>query len=317
MSQAQRTISYLRAVWPQSETVPPLLQEVLDGCLSSMPNVRDTCIPFRDGHAEIRHRRRAHNKLFLHIACWTDGQPVSVVPHLDDSPDADLSRQYPADGSDYLDGDGMVLVRGNHCMLMPSGMHAKGVERYLRDCVEHVMSTNASLHRDGAEFVLRPIADPAAVRRILEQGGAKRVGLNISRYMRSAMYDERRTRNNTVMGSLGSSVLDALFLSDHLRHQIEEAENVTAKLMISLDGRRSGLKPEELMNVARRASEDDADDDVYIETQNGQRIVRGDLVLRKPIKIEYFGKTVGHGKAWHEMADYFDELSYSGVLDRS
>ena len=55
--------------------------------------------------------------------------------------------------------------------------------------------------------------------------------------------------------------------------------------------------------------------DIEIETGTGQRIKRGEVVLKKSVDIAAFGKTVHHGDAWNQMAQYFDELREDGMLE--
>ena len=307
----QRTVSYMRATRP----VDLSLEVVLRRCLEFMPNTDDTRLLFRDGHAEVRHRRDRGGRVFLHIASWTDGQEASVVPHVSGSPDAALRTRPPEPGTDYLDGDGMVMAHGNHCLVMPSGMHPKALERYLRDLVEYCGDRDI-VPRDAARFELLPIGNPEMVRRVLEQGGAKRIHLNIARYMESALREDDM-RPRSIVRRVGRDVWDALLTNDRERAEIEAAENVNVKLIISIDRRRRGLDAEALMEVARRVAESESDDDVMIETVDGERVARGDLVLRKQVKVAHFGKTVGHGGAWDEMSTYYDELRSRGILEAS
>ena len=57
------------------------------------------------------------------------------------------------------------------------------------------------------------------------------------------------------------------------------------------------------------------DDDVEIVTGQGQRIKRGRLLLKKPVKIAAFAKTVHHLPAWDELESYLRELKAKGILD--
>ena len=209
----------------------------------------------------------------------------------------------------------MVMVHGDHCFVMPSGMHPKALERYLRDLVEYCEEGDI-VPCDASGFELLPIGDPEMVRRVLENGGAKRIDLNIARYLESELRaDDMRPRS--IVRKVRRDLWDILLTNDREREEIEAAENVNVKLMISIDRRRRGLDAEAFMGVARRMAESESDDDVTIETVNGERVARGDLVLRKHVKVTHFGKTVGHLGAWEEMSTYYDELRSRGVLDAS
>ncbi len=98
------------------------------------------------------------------------------------------------------------------------------------------------------------------------------------------------------------------------RQKIEEAENVNAKLMISLDSRRPGLESEEFTAIVRDIAEDD-DEDVSLETYSGQRIRRGELLLRQAVDVEIDGKTVHFNDAWDRMTEYYEQLTRQGFLN--
>ena len=110
----QRTISYHRANWPDLNDGN--LQEVIASCLEQFPDVETTRVDLNDGLAEIRHRKFSNNMLFLHVAAWTDRQEASTVPHNVTGENSDLQSHPPAKDWDYLDGDGMMLIKDSDCL---------------------------------------------------------------------------------------------------------------------------------------------------------------------------------------------------------
>ena len=124
------TISYFRALWPSPVEIT--LQEALNRCLKFLPGTTDTKINLRDGLAEIRHRKITKRTLNLHIATWTDREEVSTVPHMEGRTEADLSSEPPGKDWDYLDGDGMILVSGNHYMIIQNKLHPNSLFQYIR-----------------------------------------------------------------------------------------------------------------------------------------------------------------------------------------
>ncbi len=131
----RRTISYSRARWMNAPGMS--LEAALRLCLENCPDVDATRLPLRNMNAELRHRRLNHGAVYLHIAAWTEGEPASIVPHDVVGDEADLDERAPDDTWDFLDGDGMVLVADDHCLLMPSGLHPKALELYLRNLLQH------------------------------------------------------------------------------------------------------------------------------------------------------------------------------------
>ena len=121
-------------------------------------------------------------------------------------------------------------------------------------------------------------------------------------------------KSRTIIEKLGTRILECLTLKDATRRQIEEAENIHAKLVITLDSRRSGLEYEEFDSIVQEVASQNLDD-VEIVTKSGERIKNSELTLKKAVDIETFGKTVHHNSAWEEMEKFFEELKNSGTLE--
>ena len=313
MTTKSRTISYLRAVWSEQVEVKITLQQTLEHCLTNLPRMEDTQIDLREGRAEIRHRRLNDNLCKLHIAAWTDREEVSTVPHETNVANYDLSSQAPGKNYDFLDGDGMMLIFKNHCFLMSSGLHPKSMEQYVRNLFRHSRSSDKQVSEEADSFNLIQFENPAVIKEIIDQGGIKKVNLNVGRYMETAR-ESSDFHPRTIIERLGANILDSLALKDETRRQIEEAENVHAQLVISIDGRRSGLEHETFDSIVQKVAEESLDD-VVIETKAGKRIKNSELVLKKIVNIEAFGKTVHHNSAWEEMEKFFNELRVSGMLE--
>lgn len=302
----QRTISYLRATWARSPGMS--LQEALGRCTEQLPDLHDTRLPLRDGHAEVRHWDLNRRWVRLHVAAWTDGEPASTVPHTAN----DLQIQIPDESWDYLDGDGMMLVSGDHCLLMPSRLHPKSLERYVQLLLAHGRDERgAGIPEHIESFELLPVANEQIVRQIRRQG-VKKINLNVGQYMETARRHE--DTQPTIIRQLGRAILETLLDREEDRRQIEEAANVQARLIITCDTRRPGIQPEDLTRVAAGIAAEN-EQDIEIETGTGQRIKQGQVVLKKSVEVASFGKTVHHGDAWDQMAQYFDELREGGMLE--
>ena len=310
----QRTISYLRAVWPQGIAVPMTLESCLRNCLQRFPNADDSRLSLADGLAEIRHREDRTRHLFLHIASWIDGEEASTVPHPPATPKADLSAQAPGVDWDFLNGDGTVLVSSDHCFLMPSGLHPKSIERYLHLLIIKTRESGVHIPDEMDRFDLLPIANDHAVQEVFSGKGIKKIHLNIGQYMETTE-QHTHVESDNIVQRLGREVLSNLVHADEDRRRIEEAENVHAKLIISLDTRKAGLKPEDLTPIARQIASEN-EDDIEFETVDGTRVRAGQLILKKTVNVRAFAKTVHYQQAWEEMEVYFRELKNNGVLEQ-
>ena len=309
----QRTISYRRVNFAELDATMTL-QQALDACLNILPKSDDTRLGLGEGSAEIRHRDSNSQRLCIHVAAWTDGEEVSTVPHVTSGIEADLAVQPPGEQWDYLDGDGMMLVSENHCLLLPSGLHPKSVERYIRKLLVHGREKGAKIPEDMEKFQLVEIINDKVAQQIQKEG-VKKIDLNVGQYMETARR-RMEDRQETIIEKIGRSILETLVTKDEDRRRLQEAENVQAKLVISLDGRRSGMTAEELAPIVEDIeAELENKDDIDIVTGSGQRIKRGHLVLTKQINIGTFGKTVHHQDTWDEMEEYLIELKRKGALD--
>ena len=312
MTDKQRTISYLRAVWPPGVNANETIREAIAEVLGALPNAQDTRRPIGDRLAEVRHRQVRNNRVCMHIASWRDREEASTVPHPDPTPAADLQSLQPGPDYDFLSGDGMVLLEDNHCLLMPSGLHPKSMQRYLIELLDYGRAQGVQVPEEVGGVRFLPIADPETIDQVYREGGIKKIDMNVGRYLETARdYEEQ---HETIVRRLGRSVVE-LFTDDETRRRIEEADNVNAKLTISLDSRRPGLTADELAEFAQTAA-DESEDDVDIVTARGQRIKRGELVLKKSVLVAEFGQTVHHNAAWDEMRGYFSELQADGFLEQ-
>ena len=312
----ERTMSYLRAYWPDLKDAN--LQNMLIRCLKQYPHVESTRVELEAGQAEIRHRKISNNFLFLHIAVWTERQAASTVPHNVSGENSDLQSHSPAEDWDYLDGDGMILIKENHCIFMSSGMRSKSMEQYLQNLIIRAKNDGLEFSEEINSLKLLPISNPSNVKKLLEQGGVKRIKLRSYNYKETIQETERYKQQN-LKKSLGKDLLkqflESLAFSDEKKHSIEQAENVQAELVISFNSRRSGeLKPGEFDDFSRAIAEQD--EEFEIETKSGERVRYGDLLLTKKAQITRFANTVSHNHAWEEMENYFHEINSKGYLEQ-
>ena len=299
-------------MWPRDPGMS--LQSALKIALQHSPSVQDTILSVGAGAASVRHRRALRQAIYLHIASWTDGEATSTVPHMaEHEAEEDLDALEPDSAWDFLDGDGLVLVSGNHCLIMPSAtMRAPKVIWYLRHLLEKTLSETNQLPDEIDTLDLVPIANEPTMGLLRRQGGVKRIDLNLGQHLESARV--REDGDLTIIQRLGRGILNVLVDSEDARRRIEQAENVTAKLTIAVQGNRMGIEPMEFAPVAEQIASED-EEDVTLITATGHKIKRGQLVLAKSISLPRFGKTVHHNAGWEAMTEYFNELRENGDLE--
>ena len=321
MPTRKRTISYLRAGWkrhnqPEGRNAASL-EDILSRCLDRMTSVESTTFDFKGGKAAIRHRQKNKDGLYLHVVTWTEDENASTVRHDNTKVNnADLGTAPPGSKWDYLDGDGMVLLSGNHCLILPIGLRREAVEKYLQDLIGHA-PRDIFIPATASAFRLVPIVRPDLAKKISDEGIKKIRFPTLGQYWQTAHersdgQDERLQGNIVQRTAAGLLGLLATKASDRLR--IEKADNVLAELVVSLDSRRPGLAPEDLSEIL---SEDISEvaNEIEIETRLGSKFKRGNLVLTRLVDILTRDKTEEYQAAWEEMGKYLRDLRTSGRLE--
>lgn len=277
-----------------------------------MPDTTDTKINLRDGLAEIRHRKITKRTLSLHIAAWTDREEVSTVPHMEGRTEADLSSEPPGKDWDYLDGDGMILVSGNHYMIIQNKLHPNSLFQYIRNLFNHCLEEKVEIPDEIRNLRLIRVANEKVVKEAYSQG-VKKIELNIGQYMETVKQREEVSRK-TIVEQLGINVLKSLLTKDSDRKSIEEASNVTAQLVVKIDSRKPGLTADKLGEIAQEIA-DENEDEISVVTKKGNVIKGGELVLKKKVKITARAKSIHHNQAWEEMETFLQELEELGALE--
>ena len=308
-------IRYHRIDWlagPMQDT----FEKVVRDCLDELTTSQSTQMPFNDGLAGILNRRLDQNATKLHIAKWVEDEPSSTVPHedVDTSAEINLSEAPPGADWDYLDQDNMVLISGNHFLsVSANGFQGRTAANYLRSLLKLARKEyNVGVPRDFETFQLREIANPDTTRQIREEG-VKKIDLDVSQYFATA---NRQAGRSTIIKNITQAIVDMLITRDEDRRQIEEAANVHAKLVVSIDTRkRLGLTPENLVSTTEQIMNEDSGL-ATITTGQGTKIKRDKLILNKQVELVGENKTVDHLDAWSKLEQYYQELWNSDRLER-
>lgn len=310
MTERIKTMTYRRAQFTVDGKGP--LEAYLVEAHARRPNIENRTI--EDEHQMVLECRdfkyKAGVGAFLHIAAYTPGEQASVVPRLRGVASGDIKTVAPPADCEFMDGDTMVLVAGNHGIICSSGLHEKHAERYMCRIIE---IAGIELHAE--KFSLCKTADVNKVALIRSQG-VKSISLNASLYSATLDHIERTTVSKKLRAGIADQVL-ALLRKDQEQIDLEQAENLNVKLTLSFDRRKNGAAfgREKLESLAKKMVEED-DDGFMIETLSGESVKSDDIILRKKISLPKFGKTVYCGDAWQEMENYYLELKQGGFLEQ-
>jgi len=301
-----KTISYRRAVFLSpggSATLEALFSYAREsiGANKRFPSEDD-----RPAIEERHYEHKAGTGHLLHIVAFTPGEEASIVPH---ARTGDLATTPPPDDADFMDGDIMAMICVNDVVVCANSLHEKQLERFL---VRYLDA--AGLSAPDQAFELSKVANVNRIKMIKDQG-VKEVCFDSSLYEASFLHTERQTVQNRLLGGLFDD-FKALFFKDDEAIDLEEAENLTVKLVLSYDKRRKGadFSRKKLEMMADRAYTED-DEGIKIKTFNGDMVSASDITLKKQVIINRHGKSVWYSDAWIEIEKYYDELKAGGFLE--
>ena len=321
MPNQKRTISYLRVGRDQSNqsisggTGIPLLENILRQSLRQMRSAASTTLDFKGGKAAVRHRRNNRNGLYLHISTWTERENASTVPHNNARADnADLGTAAPGRSWDYLDGDGMVFISEDHCLILSVGIRREAVEQYLRLLINHAQQISTAVPDGASAFRLIQIIRPDLAQQISDEGIKMLRFPKLGQYWQTAIERDESSMRNNMAYRIAMGLPGLIAKKSSSRKRIEAADNMQAQLVILLSSQKTGLKPEELSEIL---GEDISEipNEVEIETRLGTKFKQGKLILTKSVEVPTLDKTVEHQAVWDEMTEYFHDLRNTGALE--
>ncbi|MGE4296955.1 MAG: hypothetical protein AB7E47_02905 [Desulfovibrionaceae bacterium] len=309
-----RTMSYLRASF--ANTKAHSLYEYVATALRKKKTVADRTVEIDGQEVKCCHERKAkaqdtkNPRLYLHISVSTPGEAVSLVPKEGKNPEVDLGTATAPKGTDFMDGDLMLFIEGNHVLFCSTGLRVGKAKEYLMRLFEE-----ADQPEDALAFSLVSVADVDKIKLIRERG-VKRLHLNAGLYVATQEHEERegRTVTQKVVKAVTNEIL-ALFEEDDDFKEYADAENLTAEVVIKFDRRVKGgeLGQERLEKLAQMAV-DDGDEGFKIITNDDEKISSTSITLRKYVRVPQHGKTVKHAVVWAEMRSYMGELREQGLL---
>ncbi|MDO3378113.1 hypothetical protein [Geoalkalibacter halelectricus] len=305
----KKTLSYRKAEYfvPVSNTLEHYLAEAH----TKLPEIaqRRVVLP---GHPVLecrRHQIQDALGVLLHIAAYTPGEHASVVPVASGTDPAEITTIPPPDQCEFMDGDIMALVSGNHVLLCSSNLHEKKAERYMNDIID-----SAKIDTNASKFSLCKRADIDKVRLIQSQG-VRSINLNATLFDATLDHIERTTVRKRIGGKLMDEI-KALVFEDQDVEQLEQAENLSAQIILKYDSRRKGcvLGRQSIESLANQMLED-GDEGFTIETLGGETIKGSDITLRKTVSLAKHGKSVFCSDAWRALEQYYYELKDAGLLE--
>jgi hypothetical protein len=307
-----KTLLYLRAKFASDEAKS--LGHYLNAAHKKTPNIEQRKFIIDDQEVTGCHFRRIKNgKHYLHIAVSTPGESTSLVPKSTGVKEVDLETFPPPEGKDFMDGDLMLLVDGNHVLFCSTGAHIKKARQYMKAIFDHTSQPDESM-----VFDLAKVADVDKIN-LIRESGVKSLRLGAGLYKATLDHEERRVASvrKKVLTAVWSEVED-LFADDEELKKYKDEENLTAEVIIKFDRRLKGGKygKQRMEALAEKVLDGDDDEGFKIETFGGETISSAAITLRKQVQIVKKGKSVAYNNTWRAMNEYLAELRTNGLLDQ-
>lgn len=249
-------------------------------------------------------------EIFMHLASYNPGEHTSILRKKEKVNSAEVDTMAPPKNAEFLDGDLMVLIVGNNVFLCTTHAHEKAAERYLK-----FIFAKAKLEDASTFFSLKKVGNANKLNLIQSQG-VKSITIDASIFDASIDCMERKTVSSKLGGSLMDE-LKSLALKDLGQKEIDQAENLSARIVLTFDSRRKKavLGRDTLTSMAAKIVSED-DDGFTIETVGGETIRQNQITLRKTVKLAKYGKSVYRNDTWKELRQYYNELNAAGNLSQ-
>lgn len=238
----------------------------------------------------------------LHLVAYTPDDQISVVPTTGNVPAADLELLAAPQGTEFLDGELMLLVANNDVAICRSGLSERAFNSYIQQ-----LAQRAGIPNGVSSFELLKRADIDKLEMVRREG-IKKVSMNSVVSAMSANHLERQSIRKTVLNDLWEDMKAILNID---RDIDEDAENLKVEVLFTFDKRNGTvLDQRQIATLAQRMLADDEDEGFVIETLSGKKLRANDVVLSKPARLRAYGKSVSHRDAWASLREFWEEINH-------
>lgn len=310
MPDVKRTLTYRRATWA-NVTSKQRLEDYIRLIHQRLTTTKARTFAYTEGEIVGLAWEPHEDVVLVHVAQYVPRESTSLVPLPSTDPSSNTRELNPPGDANFLRGDIMFLVAGDHLLLCPSGSREAVVGAYLESA-----SDKLKLGSWAAQCSLDPVADISKIR-LIKTEGVKRIRLDASLYEASLEYVgdvERTTVRQSVMGRLGQAIRE-YFSADPRLAEVGDKENISVHVEISYDRRRKGgaVGQRRMESIARHLI-DENEGGFRILTNEDKVIQPDELKIRQILPLESSGNTINREAAWSALVDFYNELKSSGAL---
>lgn len=276
------------------------LEEMMRHLLRDFTQIRDRSCSHAGKTVEVRHATFQDDQVRMYLVAYTPDDNMSVVPHAGNTDIAELEISPPPINTDYLDGDLMLIIRGDNVIICQSAALRATALPILVDR----MARNAGWNSQSVAFNLKKKADIDVIETIRREG-VHAVNLNSVAHKLS-VDDIEKNASQTLLSPLLTE-LKALIGFEAGSHHAE-AENLKISVDFKFDKKNGTvLDQREIRGVAEFII--DSDEELFtIQTLLGNRFSSEDTVLSQTVNLPKQGKTVQYIAAWQSIEEFFNQL---------
>ncbi len=296
----ERTLSFRRVEWPVPSAAT--LSQLVAATLAPREKPFETQLSRPDGsNWQVRNRSGDASELLIHVVAYVPGEQASTVPLAVDA--TDLGRASPPEDQEFLEGDAMMLIKGDDVVLCVSAVQ----ERSLIDYVRALLSTSG-FDAQSKQFSLQKHANRDVINQLLKEG-VRKVRLNVTAPEVSAILPFGGSWGR--LGSLAERALElvrGLAGSDRSDQELDRLVGLRSYVEIRADN-------EHLDQGAKIASNvlDNIEGDYEIVTMRGIRITPSEIALKEKVSFTADGKTVVYSEVWAKMREFYGRLKLAGL----
>lgn len=300
-----KTIAYRRAVWFTADKKDLNLEALINDAHAKLKRIKQRQFKRLDGQLiqSIKHLS-GKTGTYVHVVSETPGDHASTLA-VDgfDAEGLDVDTSPPPAKREYMDGDILAFVKGNHVCICSTGLRDSSFTVYCQQLFDA-----AKLGDDAKMFDLVNVADADKLK-LIEAQGVKSIDIKATLLDASVKYIKRNNGPFKALG-LASKHISAVLGRD----KAIAPDNLTVLLEVTTDDRLKGkvAGAKSMKEMAKEVIE--GEDDYVIITRKNQRISKGEIYMRQVVQIDRHGKSVVRNKAWGVLEDFYKQLVATGAV---
>ena len=304
-----KVLNYRRARLGYSDSDRRTLEELLRSAYAELPYTGDRKFFIHDKTIQGINHSSGDSGIFMHIVVYTPGQEAPIVPQAETVSQEEIETVESPQNAEFMNGDIMVLVKGDHCFFCVNHSHESYIQKYFIE-----LFREAECGERGRFVRLEKVGDFNKAE-VLRRDGIKKIVLNASLYDATFRNIDRNYQNTSTRIV---NEMSRYFLSPWVDDgdPFNEDDSITAELAITSKGRieNESQRQEKLFNMSQRLLDEEDDDNYVIITKKDEKIKSSEIVVKDKARLDPFGSSVFYRSAWSALEDFYLSLYHYNLL---